>query len=271
MVENTKKGTALVTGASTGIGAVYADRLARRGYDLILAARDETRMRDLAQRLSARDGVTIDVVKADLTTQEGREKLEQRLREDSGITLLVNNAGMGAQGALAELGLDKIEALIGLNVTAVTRLAAVAAHSFSARGRGTIINVASVLALVPELFNSVYNATKAYVLSLTQSMQHELAGSGVVVQAVLPGATRTEIWARSGADLSDRPANMIMEADEMVDAALAGLDAGEAVTIPSLPEIADWEAFLAARRALGPNLSRDHAAARYHVAKVAAP
>jgi short-subunit dehydrogenase len=266
MTSKSKNGTALITGASTGIGAVYADRLAKRGYDLVLAARDLARMQELAARLRLKAGVAVEVLQADLITTAGRDAVEQLLIRDSSVTLLVNNAGMGANGSLAEMDPAKIETLIELNVIAVARLACVAARQFSSRGQGTIINIASVLALVPELFNGVYNATKAFVLSLTQSMQHELAGSGVRVQAVLPGATRTEIWARSGSDLVARAPSMVMEADEMVDAALAGLDAGEAVTIPSLPNAADWDAFLGARRALGPNLSKDHAAARYKIA-----
>ena len=126
-----------------------------------------------------------------------------------------------------------------------------------------IINIASVLALAPELFNGAYSGTKAFVLNLSLALDHELAGSGVRVQAVLPGATRTEIWDRSGTPVSSLPAAMLMEVDEMVDAALAGLDQGELVTIPSLPDPADWEALTAARKALGPNLSHSRAADRF--------
>jgi len=143
------------------------------------------------------------------------------------------------------------------------RLAAAAAANFSAAGRGGIINLGSVVALAPEMFNAVYSAAKAYVLSLTQTLAGELRGSGVQLQAVLPGVTRTEIWERSGTDASALSPSMIMEVGEMVDAALAGFDQGELVTIPSLPNAADWDAFVAARAALGPNLSRNQVAARY--------
>ncbi|PZQ44524.1 MAG: short-chain dehydrogenase [Ectopseudomonas oleovorans] len=143
------------------------------------------------------------------------------------------------------------------------RLAAAAAANFSAAGRGGIINLGSVVALAPEMFNAVYSAAKAYVLSLTQTLAGELRGSGVQLQAVMPGVTRTEIWERSGTDASALPPSMIMEVGEMVDAALAGFDQGELVTIPSLPNAADWDAFVAARAALGPNLSHSQAAARY--------
>jgi len=269
MINPNKNGTALITGASTGIGATYADRLARRGYNLILVARDENRLNALAEKL--RNGVTVDVLRADLTTHEGRAAVEQRLAEDPAITMLVNNAGMAATGTLTAIDPDRLETMIELNVIAVMRLAAAAARAFAARNRGTIINIASVLALAPELFNGVYSGTKAFVLNLSLSMQQELAANGVQVQAVLPGATRTEIWDRSGTDISHFPAEMLMDVDELVDAALAGLDAREPVTIPSLPDQADFEAYTKARFALGPNLSKNRAAARYKILESAAP
>ncbi|MBU6420380.1 MAG: SDR family NAD(P)-dependent oxidoreductase, partial [Proteobacteria bacterium] len=148
-------------------------------------------------------------------------------------------------------------------------LAGAAARAFTPRKTGRVINVASVLALVSERFNPVYNASKAFVLSLSQSMQNELGPIGVKVQAVLPGATRTEIWSRAGADISALPPEMVMGVDEMVDAALVGFDRDEAVTIPALPDAAEFEAFTQARLKMGPNLSRDHAAARYHTAAAA--
>ena len=257
------KGTALITGASTGIGAVYAKRLAARGHNLVLVARDAARLQALASELQG-TGVKAEILPADLTRREDRAKVEQRLEADAAITMLVNNAGIAVSGPLANNDPDALERMLELNVTAPTRLAAAAARAFSARKKGTIINIASVLALAPERFNGVYDATKAFLLSLSQAMQNELAATGVRVQAVLPGATRTEIWGKMGADIDSVPASMLMGVDEMVDAALKGLDLGELVTIPSLPDIADWKAFEAARVALGPNLSRQHAAARYH-------
>ncbi|MGJ7514117.1 SDR family NAD(P)-dependent oxidoreductase [Pseudomonas baetica] len=257
------KGTALVTGASSGIGAVYAQRLASRGFDLLLVARDQQRLDDAANKLRAEYGVQVEVLKADLTQKDDVLKLEQRLRSDSSISLLLNNAGVAADGLLANADTDQLEHMIQLNVTAVTRLASAAAASFAKAGRGMIINIASVVALFPERFNATYSASKAYVLSLTQSLNAELDGTGVKVQAVLPGVTRTEIWERSGIDASQIPAEMVMEAGEMVDAALSGLDQGELVTIPSLPDAADWDAFVAARLVMAPNLSKSKAAARY--------
>jgi short-subunit dehydrogenase len=257
------QGTALVTGASSGIGAIYAERLAARGFDLLLVARDQERLEAAATRLRAEHGVQVEVLKADLTQKDEVLKLEQRLRRDSSISLLLNNAGVASDGLLANADMDQLERLIQLNVTTVTRLASAAAASFAKAGRGTIINIASVVALFPERFNATYSASKAYVLSLTQSLNAELEGTGVKVQAVLPGVTRTEIFERSGFDATQIPADMVMEANDMVDAALSGLDQGELITIPSLPDVADWDAFVAARLVMAPNLSKSKAAARY--------
>lgn len=257
------QGVALVTGASSGIGAVYAQRLAARGFDLLLVARDQQRLDEAAGKLRAEYGVQVEVLKADLTQKDDVLKLEQRLRSDSSISLLLNNAGVASDGLLANADTDHLERLIQLNVTTVTRLASAAAASFAKAGRGTIINIASVVALFPERFNATYSASKAYVLSLSQSLNAELDGTGVKIQAVLPGVTRTEIWERSGVDASQIPAEMVMETSEMVDAALSGLDQGELVTIPSLPDAADWDAFVAARHVMAPNLSKSKAASRY--------
>ncbi|UDI91400.1 SDR family NAD(P)-dependent oxidoreductase [Pseudomonas sp. IAC-BECa141] len=257
------QGTALVTGASSGIGAVYAERLAARGFDLLLVARDQERLESAASKLRDAHGVQVEVLKADLTQKNEVLKLEQRLRSDSSISLLVNNAGVAVNGLLANADPEVLEQLIQLNVTTLTRLAAAAASAFTRAGRGTIINIASVVALFPERFNATYSASKAYVLSLTQSLNTELEGTGVKVQAVLPGVTRTEIWDRSGFDASGIPAEMVMEAGEMVDAALSGLDQGELVTIPSLPDAGEWQAFVAARHVMAPNLSHSSAASRY--------
>jgi len=260
------KGTALITGASSGIGAIYADRLAKRGYDLILVARDRNKLDILATRLAEETGVKTESLQADLTSKSDLVRVEERLRNDKQIALLLNNAGMSVEGSLVGGDLDHLETMIQLNVVATTRLAGAVAPAFVARGRGTIINIASVVALAPELFNGAYSGTKAYLLNLSQALHQEIGAKGVRVQAVLPGATRTAIWEKSGTDVSKLPAGILMEVDEMVDAALAGLDLEEIVTIPSLPNIAEWEAFNAARLALGPNLSRDHSADRYKTA-----
>ncbi|HWD33506.1 MAG TPA: SDR family oxidoreductase [Pseudomonas sp.] len=255
--------TALVTGASSGIGAVYAERLAARGHDLLLVARDQRRLETLAADLQARHGVNVEVLPADLAQARDLARVEQRLLDDQSIGVLVNNAGIAMNGTLAVATAAQIDSLVALNIVALTRLASAAADRFGATGGGTIINLASVVALAPEMFNAVYSASKAYVLSLTQTLHGELKDKGVQVQAVLPGVTRTEIWERSGLDVANIDPQMVMEAGEMVDAALSGLDSQELVTIPSLPDAEDWQAFIKARNALRPNLSRSTAAARY--------
>jgi len=254
-------GTALITGASSGIGATYADRLARRGYDLVLIARDAARLEALAARLRAETGVAIEVMRADLTGEEDLARVEAKLREDASISLLVNNAGAAAPGGFAQADAEALDRLIRLNVTAVTRLAGAVVPRFLGEGRGAIINLSSVLGLAPEISFGIYGATKAFVLMLSQSLQAELGARGIYVQAVLPSATRTEIWQRSGRDVN-AIAN-VMEVDELVDAALIGFDRREAVTIPSLPDAGQWDAFSAARQAMVPNFRQQHAAARY--------
>jgi short-subunit dehydrogenase len=266
MASKGQYGTALITGASSGIGAMYADRLARRGYDLVVVARDAARLEALAARLRAAAGVAVEVLPADLGTAAGMAPVERRLAEDSRITLLVNNAGAALAGPIIGIAPDAAEALIGLNVVAAMRLAMAAGGAFAKRGDGAIINIASVVALVPGRISGVYSATKAFVLNFSQALAEELRPAGVRVQAVLPGATRTEIWGRAGVDVETLDQSLVMDVEDMVDAALAGFDAGEVVTIPALPDMADWNDFEAARQKLGPNLSRRHPAARYQAA-----
>lgn len=266
MSTNTHKGTALITGASSGIGAVYADRLAKAGYDLILVARNEERLRNAATRLTKETGRTVETIAADLTKAEDIARIEKVLKTDSGITLLVNNAGVGATAPLLAADIGKMEQMIALNVTALTRLAFAIVPGFVARGEGTIINIASIVALAPELLNGVYGGSKAFVLAFSQSLHHELKDKGVRVQAVLPGATATEFWDIAGTPVEHLPQSIVMTTEDMVDAALAGLAQGELVTIPALPDKGDWDAFEAARQTLMPNLSRAEPAARYKAA-----
>jgi short-subunit dehydrogenase len=262
-------GTALITGGSTGIGATYADRLARRGYDLTLTARDAGRMEALAEKLRAETGRSVEVLPADLTDPAGVALIGERLRSDSAITLFLNNAGMSLNGGLLDNDAEQLSRLIALNVTAPTLLASEAGKAFAARGKGKIVNIASVLALAPEMFDGTYSGSKAFLLNLSQSLSEQLKDKGVQVQAVLPGATRTEIWARSGKDVDAFPDDFVMEVDDLVDAALVGLDRGETVTIPPLADEGQWEAFTAARLAMGPGLSRSQPAPRYREAVAA--
>jgi short-subunit dehydrogenase len=261
----TTQGTALITGASSGIGAVYADRLARRGYDLVLVARNGERLRALADRLVTQTGRKVETLAADLTDAKDLARVEAVLRTNAGITLLVNNAGVGATAPLLASDIDKMEDMIALNVNVLTRLTYAAVPAFVARGAGTLVNIASIVAVSPETLNGVYGASKAFVLALSQSLQHELVGKGVRVQAVLPGATATEFWGIAGLPVQHLPSEIVMTAEDMVDAALAGLDLGEQVTIPSLPSQDEWNAFEAARRAMSGRLSSTRPAARYGV------
>jgi uncharacterized protein len=259
------KGTALITGASRGIGAVYADRLARRGYDLILVARNEARLGVLAARLARETGRSIAVLPANLSDRADLAKVEARLREDRTITMLVNNAGVAAVTPLLESDVDRMDDMIALNVAALTRLTYAAAPAFVARGAGTIINIASIVGISPETLNGVYGATKAYVIALSHSLQHELAGKGIRIQAVLPGATATDLWEDAGLPVKNLPPSIVMSAEDMVGAALAGLDQGETVTIPSLHDADDWTRFEADRRAISSRFGNSQPASRYRI------
>jgi short-subunit dehydrogenase len=258
------KGTALITGASSGIGAVYADRLARQGYDLILVARSRGRLNALANHLSDQTGRTVEVVAADLKNKADSLRVEQILRNDASITLLVNNAGVGGVMPLLASPVDDMEAMVSLNVTALMRLAYAAVPGFVARGTGTLVNIASIVAIAPEILNGVYGGTKAFVLALSQSMQHELADKGVRVQAVLPGATATDFWSEAGNPVENLPQEIVMSAEDMVDAALAGLAAGETVTIPGLHDGSQWDRHEAQRKTLSGLFGNRVAAPRYH-------
>lgn len=251
----------LITGASDGIGAIYADRLAARGHDLVLVARRADRLATLAAELKAKHGIGVDILPADLSQAEGLAKVEARLKEDERIAGLVNNAGIAGDGPIIGLDPAHVTTMINLNILAVTRLTAAIAPRLEKAGRGTIINITSVTALMPAAFTAVYPATKAFVLAFTEALQAQLGPSGVRVQGVLPGITRTAIWEEE--KLSTIPAAMVMSVDDMVDAALTGLDIGEVLTVPSLPDVADLERLLDARAALRPNLSHARAAARY--------
>ena len=257
------QGAALITGASSGIGAAYAERLARRGYDLTLVARNRSRLNALAAHISDETGCGVEVCVADLNKNADLARVENILKQDASLTMLVNNAGSGTTAPLLQSDVDQMEEMVKLNVVAFTRLTYAAAPAFAARGRGTIINISSVLAIAPEILNGVYGATKAFVLALSRWLHHELAHQGVRVQVVLPGATTTEFWEIACRPLFEPPGNTVMSVGEMVDGALAGLDLGELVTIPSLPDIADWDAFEGARQRLIPYLAGAHRAARY--------
>ena len=255
--------TVLITGASSGIGATYAERFARRGHDLVVVARDKARLEALATRLRAECNIVVDVLQADLTKSADLSTVETRLRDDARIGILINNAGMPQPKGFLEQTAEHIESLIALNTTAVTRLAAAVAPRFAQSGSGAIVNIGSVVGFAPEFGMSIYGASKAFVLFLSQGLHVELAPKGVYVQAVLPAATRTEIWERAGVDVNTLPE--VMEVDELVDAALVGFDRRELVTIPPLHVAGRWDALEAARQGLMSDIRQAHAAERYRL------
>ena len=257
----TTHSSVLITGASSGIGATYAERFARRGHDLVLVARDKARLEALAIHLRQQYPVAVDVLQADLTQPGDLEVVEARLRDDSSIGILINNAGIAQSGGFLEQTAQSLTTIIALNTVALTRLASAIAPRLVQAGEGAIINIGSVVGLAPEFGQSVYAATKAFVQLLSQGLSHELSPKGVYVQAVLPAATRTEIWERAGIDINVLPE--VMEVGELVDAALVGFDRRERVTIPPLHDAARWDALDGARQALLGDLRMAHAADRY--------
>jgi len=269
MSNSRSKGTALVTGASSGIGAVYADRLAKRGYDLILVARNEERLKSLSARLTSETGRSVKALTADLNNKAELAKVEATLRDDPSITVLVNNAGVASVAQLLNADVEKMDDMIALNITALTRLTYAAAPAFVARGAGTIINIASVVGISPETLNGVYGASKAYVIALSHSLQHELADKGIRIQVVLPGATATDLWEIAGLPHQNLPPSIFMSSEDMVDAALVGLDQGELVTIPPLHDGDEWTRFEAARRAISQRFGNSVPAPRYRTGVLA--
>lgn len=251
----------LITGASTGIGATYAERFARRGHDLVLVARDAVRMEALAGRLRQETGVTVDILQADLTQATDLAKVETRLRDDARIGVLVNNAGTAIGGSFVDQNVDDMTKLVALNATALVRLSSAIAPRLAKAGEGAIINIGSVVGLAPEFGMTVYGATKAFVLFLSQGLAHELGPKGVYIQAVLPATTRTEIWDHVGADVNAM--SNVMEVGDLVDAALVGFDSREPVTIPPLHDGGQWDAFDGARKAMLGNLVNALPAERY--------
>jgi short-subunit dehydrogenase len=263
MSSTNSKGTVVITGASGGIGAVYADRFAKRGHDLLLIARDEKRLAEFANKLSGEHGVTVKTLIADLTDRSALLNLETQLQADKDISVLVNNAGFGGTKSLVDSSVDELEKMIFLNVTALTRLTAAVLPNLIAKKTGAVINISSVVAVNPEALNGTYSGSKAYVLNFTQSLFKTLKDSGVQVQAVLPGATRTDFWDRAGLPVHNLPEKNVMSAEDCVDAALAAFDQKELVTIPALPDVEVWNRYEQSRLALYPFLSSKEAAKRY--------
>jgi short-subunit dehydrogenase len=228
---------AWITGASAGIGAAFARRLARDGWQLTLVARDRARLQSLAAELQAAHGVEVAVLAADLTDPTARARVERGLADDAGLELLINNAGFGTVGAFVNLDPEREEAEIELNIVALMRLTRAALPGMLRRGRGAVMNVSSLAAFQPAPHNATYGATKAFVNSFTEALHEELRGSGVHAMVLCPGFTRTEFQQRAEIDVSGIPAAAWMSAEAVVDAALRGLARGDTVCVPGT---ANW-------------------------------
>ena len=244
------KGAALVTGALTGIGVIYADRLAKRGYDLILVGRNGARLEALSARLASETGRSVTPLAVDLHDKADVAKVEAVLWDDPSITMIVNNVGAASVAPLLDTDVEKIEEIIVLNIAALTRLTYAAATEFVARGAGTIINIGTVVGTPTDTFKVVYDGTQAFVLALSHSLKRELADKDISIQAVLLGSATQDIWERAGLPYQNLPASIVTSTEDMVDAALLGLDRGELVTILSLRDGDEWTRFEMARRAM---------------------
>ncbi|HGM4966305.1 SDR family oxidoreductase [Pseudomonas monteilii] len=257
------KGTALITGASTGIGSIYAERLARRGYDLVLVARNRERLNALASRITTETQQNVEVFPADLSTAADLMEVERKLREDASINLLVNNAGIGTHTGLLESDVERMAEMISLNITALTRLTYAAVPGFVARQQGAVINISSIAGLAPELLNGVYGGSKAYVTAFSQSLHKELADKGIKIQAVLPGATATDFWQIGGLPVENLDPGIVMSAHDLVDGALQDFDNEVLLSIPSLHDLDAFHHYEASRQALFSQLSSNQLAPRY--------
>ncbi|MFF1479925.1 SDR family NAD(P)-dependent oxidoreductase [Streptomyces sp. NPDC058301] len=222
--------TALITGATAGIGAAFARRLARDGHDLVLVARDGKRLREQATELHDRHGVEVEVLAADLSTEDGIAAVETRLGEPrKPIDLLVNNAGFGNKGRYLDVSMADELKMLKVHIEAVLRLTSAATEGMRERGRGGVVNVASVAAFVPR---GTYGASKAWVVQFTQGAARDLPGSGVRLMALCPGFVRTEFHQRAGMGTDNIPGWMWLDADKLVSAALSDLARGKTLSIP---------------------------------------
>lgn len=255
--------TALITGASAGIGLSYAEQLAATGWHLVLVARREDRLRGLAERLAGEHHIRAEVLAADLANDSGVAAVEARIANGFAINLVVNNAGFAARGTVAELNLAAFEAMLRVNVLALVRLSHAAMKRMTAEAKGAIVNVASGTVFMQMPGNAGYGSTKNFVMAFTRHMHVEAQGSGVQIQLLIPGVIATEFHEVAGADLSRYPPERVMQADDLVAASLKALEMGEPVCIPSLPDVADWDGYVAAEQRLMPNVSRDRVAERY--------
>ncbi|MET4482181.1 SDR family oxidoreductase [Bradyrhizobium sp. F1.13.3] len=240
--------TAVVTGASSGIGSAYAEDLARRGYGIVLVARRQDRLAALAEKLRSNGAKQVDVLAADLAASSGLRKVEALLALRDDITLLVNSAGLGALGPTAQTGPEEAERLVLVNVLALTRLSIAALQRFRSRNKGTLINIASVIALGPSPTAAAYSGSKAYVLNFSRSLEQEYAESAITVQTILPGPVHSEFFAISGVTKPGMPEHLFMTPEQLVATAMKALELKEAVCFPTLRDTALWNEFEGARK-----------------------
>ena len=224
--------TALVTGASSGIGEAFARQLARDAHDLVIVARSSDALDALAKELRSGSGAAVECMAADLAADADLRRVEERVRSGRAFDLVVNNAGVGSAGAFAEQDVEREEQQIRLNVIALTRLTHAAVASMLPRGRGAVINVSSLAGFGPYPFTATYGATKAFVNSLTEALAEELRGTGVRLQVLCPGFTRTRFQERAGVDPSMIPGFAWMTPEAVVEASLASLGRDELVCVP---------------------------------------
>jgi short-subunit dehydrogenase len=260
------KPVAVVTGASAGIGAVYADRQALRGYNLVLVARRADRLEALSARLAAAHGTKVEILEADLTKEADIVRVEQAIKANAAISLLVNNAGNATLAPVSKTSEQDAAAMIALNITALTRLTQAALPAFLSRNEGAIINVASVLSFHSLPVSAIYSGTKGYVMNFSRGLQQELAETNVRLQLVLPASTATELWDLAGIPLAALNQASVMSAENLVDAALAGFDAGEPITLPSVADATLWDKFDTARSTLFAATQTGEPAPRYRAA-----
>jgi short-subunit dehydrogenase len=230
-------GTALITGASSGIGEAFARKLASMGYNVVLVARRRGKLEDIAKELERGHPVAAEALPADLATDSGVALVEKRISEIPDLTMLVNNAGFGTQGAFADVALGKSLAMIQVHVTASTRLARAVLPGMLVRRKGTLINVGSPSAFIPLSGNAIYSATKAYLIAFSECLHLEVQDAGIKVQALCPGFTYSGFHGTDefkGMDRSRLPNLMWMSAEETVEQSLNALDNGKVVFVPGL-------------------------------------
>jgi len=226
--------TALITGATAGIGAAFARRLAADGYALVIVARDAQRLASTAEALTAGHGTTVDIIQADLSTEEGRERVAARLSDEQRpVDLLVNNAGLSLNTSFVLSTPEREATLLGVNVHAVMRLTLAVLPGMVRRRSGSVINVSSVSGFAAAMPGSTYPASKAWVTNFTESVASSVAGFGVRLMALCPGYVRSEFHGRAGIDMSKTPNFLWLDADELVRDAMRDLKRGKVISVPS--------------------------------------